>query len=679
MASIERLGGSKQRIVRKVGTTAVLRPLGTPGVPGLNADGTTADEAMTAVDANAASDYRVQSDARLNASYARVIHVAYTPGHTAAQRRDAIAAAMASAQPGDSVVLERGKTWDLVPLAGTVTVTTSGGTATVARAVEVPSGVRFDINGGTLVKDAAFGDGVLVINANPTTGGGDTGTSVVDGTFDGAGVAVSGGAAMWWFGVEGGLVDGLEFTDCDRMALFAAGLADVRFGDIIARDTVGNALVLGQPVAGQELTRCHVGSLRARGTTAWPANTFNFPGNPIAGCFVESTFDVWDARDCAGGIKVYYTDGLQGAAVLLGPQSGAGANSGLKLQGVNSGDVVKGVQISTVRSRGQNAHGLWMEYTEDCKIGQYEGVENVALGTDQDIWMGGQRDHIGSLTSRLAGGTGLYYRSYANRSVVDRAAVINPTGYAVQASMAAGVKHTISDLLATDDRAGSALMTRGIQADGAGGVLEVGRRRISGQTGAAVNVSTGGAKVTSPSAEPSMQVGAWYSSAAPALTTTAGVNNTLRVAPRRIERRTRIVKLAVEVTTAGEAGSTFIPVIYADNGVGVVGSLVVAGSAVASDSTGVKTTDIDVTLEPGVYYFGGVQQGAAATPANYRAPSTPSPDLPIVSTTATPGAAALVGSYTKGSISGAPPSEYASTGMAGAVPPRILFQTAATV
>lgn len=53
-----------------------MRPIIGRGTPGLNADGTTAEEAMTDVDADAGSDFRSQQDARLSASYVGAVMLA---------------------------------------------------------------------------------------------------------------------------------------------------------------------------------------------------------------------------------------------------------------------------------------------------------------------------------------------------------------------------------------------------------------------------------------------------------------------------------------------------------------------------------------------------------------------------------------------------------------------------
>lgn len=419
--------------------------------------------------------------------------VPFNAGHTASQRRAAIQAVLDSAFSGATVRLEAGYTWDVGPAASNITVTTAGGTTSLPYCIKVPSGVTFDLNGSTLRRNAGSGDNILLVNAHPTTGGGDVNIKIINGILDGNSIDNVTAATAWLFGITGGGLDRIHITNARRLGMFIAGCTDMVMGILTADTNQAAPFTFGLNASGQGLTRCHLGTVRVRNTAVYAGNPTNFPGNPIVCVATDCTFDTWDVYSATAGIKVYVTDGLRGSVVVTNTQTGTDTNSGLKLQGDVS-NPVKNVQIAEVRSSNQNGEGLYMERTENCQIGLYDGFQNALLSAAQDVWLGGTRDTLGSVQSRSSSGKGVLFRNYADAERIERVAVKNPVGFAVQASMAAGQQHYIADLLTEDDRGGGALMTRGLQIDGTGGTMNVGRHKITGFTGVPINISAGGAQ-----------------------------------------------------------------------------------------------------------------------------------------------------------------------------------------
>lgn len=152
-------------------------------------------------------------------------------------------------------------------------------------------------------------------------------------------------------------------------------------------------------------------------------------------------------------------------------------------------------------------------------------------------------------------------------------------------------------------------------------------------------------------------------------------NNSMRVAPMVIDAAMVLDRLAVDITTAGETGSTLRPGIYADSGAGVPGSLVVDGGAVAADTTGVKEVTVSVTLAAGIYWVGAVVQAAVTTVPLVRIVNNWTPRVLIRAGTSLPGSASNVAGYTMAGVSGALPASF-TIGAASATIPRIIARVA---
>lgn len=152
-------------------------------------------------------------------------------------------------------------------------------------------------------------------------------------------------------------------------------------------------------------------------------------------------------------------------------------------------------------------------------------------------------------------------------------------------------------------------------------------------------------------------------------------NGLLRVGPVYIAKQCTLIELFSEFTAAGDAGSTFVPALYADTGNGYPGALVALGTAVnTGGAPAVQPSTItpsSVVLTPGVYWIGGVVQNVTVTQPTMRtgqfiAEGGTSGSLP--------GANAAALGYAAGGVTGALPNPFpAGFGGSGFLP-RVGFQ-----
>lgn len=89
--------------------------------------------------------------------------------------------------------------------------------------------------------------------------------------------------------------------------------------------------------------------------------------------------------------------------------------------------------------------------------------------------------------------------------------------------------------------------------------------------------------------------------------------NLLWLWPFDCQRSITISKLACNVTTAGSSGTTIRLGVYASDGAGGIGNLIVDGGTVAGDTTGVKTITLSQAAGPDRLWFGAVWQGTNST------------------------------------------------------------------
>jgi lysophospholipase L1-like esterase len=146
-------------------------------------------------------------------------------------------------------------------------------------------------------------------------------------------------------------------------------------------------------------------------------------------------------------------------------------------------------------------------------------------------------------------------------------------------------------------------------------------------------------------------------------------NASLRVAPWLLTKPLALSRLCAEVTTAGDVGSKFRLGIYADNGNGLPGSLVLDGGQVAGDSATVQELTVSVTLAPGLYWIGGALQSVTTTQPVIRVANNWSPPIPMSAGTSLPASAqSVLGYISSSTVSGALPGSFGGATPSGTIP-----------
>jgi hypothetical protein len=148
-------------------------------------------------------------------------------------------------------------------------------------------------------------------------------------------------------------------------------------------------------------------------------------------------------------------------------------------------------------------------------------------------------------------------------------------------------------------------------------------------------------------------------------------NGTMRLSPWLVRRPISLARLGAEITTAGEAGSALRLVIYADNGSGFPGALVVDAGTINGASVGVQEVTVNVTLQPGLYWVGGAVQNAPTTQPGVRTIANLTPPVVIGLGQTLPSAAGTVVGYA-GAASGAAPSTFPIGNPGSGFAPRII-------
>lgn len=136
----------------------------------------------------------------------------------------------------------------------------------------------------------------------------------------------------------------------------------------------------------------------------------------------------------------------------------------------------------------------------------------------------------------------------------------------------------------------------------------------------------------------------------------------LRAHPIVVTATTTFDRIATHCTTL--SGSALARLgIYADNGRGQPGALVLDAGTVALSSTGVRTITISQVLNPGIYHVASVHQAANTVVQNY----TQNPFKYILSTNSPDNYSFSVAeSYFQNSVSGALPGTFTVGGTGGA-------------
>lgn len=157
-------------------------------------------------------------------------------------------------------------------------------------------------------------------------------------------------------------------------------------------------------------------------------------------------------------------------------------------------------------------------------------------------------------------------------------------------------------------------------------------------------------------------------------------NQNLRLSPMLVPNLLTISQLGAEITVAGEAGSVLRLGVYTNTrnaGRPYPGSLLAEG-ATQVDGTSATVQEVvltgNLTLQPGLYWCGGVVQAAPTTQPTVRIISLAG-ILGLVSTGAPSAAGQLLG-YSQSAVSGALPATFTSTLSSIGASPRLHFRLA---
>lgn len=175
----------------------------------------------------------------------------------------------------------------------------------------------------------------------------------------------------------------------------------------------------------------------------------------------------------------------------------------------------------------------------------------------------------------------------------------------------------------------------------------------------AVNVNTG---AVSYDGAPSFAPGSYYITNSPGSTSTASIGQgILRLLPWYIQSGVSLTRIGAEVTAAGDAGSKFRLGIYADNGSGYPGALVLDAGQINGDSNTVQEVTITQSLTPGLYWIGGATQSVSSTAPTYRVVTTWHPTVPMSTGASAPTAGQLVVGYQQSSVTGGLPATFTTS------------------
>lgn len=153
---------------------------------------------------------------------------------------------------------------------------------------------------------------------------------------------------------------------------------------------------------------------------------------------------------------------------------------------------------------------------------------------------------------------------------------------------------------------------------------------------------------------------------------------TLRLSPWLVQRTIPIARLGAEVATVGEAGSKFRITLYGDTGSTYPGALIVDAGQIAGDVADRHELTVSTTLQPGLYWVGGVVQAVTTTQPTMRtvldwhAPA----QIPMGATLATVTANAKPVCLTTAGVTGAAPASFPAGASQGGIAGRIFARSA---
>jgi hypothetical protein len=677
---------------------------GAPGVKGdkgdKGADGSNVVPTQQAIEQAIISDGPAKT--ALNATYASKAGIEIVAvGDGVADDSAAIRAALASAQPGQTVYGKPGAVYRIATAQTSTTFYVPSGTTTMPCGVVIPDGVWFDTRGATLLNGGV--EMVLVTNEAAFTNASshDVGGGLINAVLDGASFADK------WL-IQMAKLDGfqldVEVKNAKLGGIQIYNATRLRSNYLRAENVMGQPFAIGYPTAALVVSDSTFGEISAENVSPYAPNTFNFPGNAFYGEMQRCTIDTMVAKNCAAGIKLAEKCvDLTIGKINMDTCGDAQGNSGVKFQGTNATSGPYRIHVGQITASNQWAFGLWMDYSQDCVVDSYVGYNNQTGGTGADVWIGGKRDQIGSMKSVNAGARAIYFRPYAADIHLGSVQVLNPgtvttTANERSALVIAGGSGTILNFLATDDRA-TKLMWRGISVDDATAQVQIARARITGAvdqpyrvvsgatvgetlvagttTTAQIKLAAMASPITTGQALQTFLKAGTYNYTLP--TTGVTTNNslgigTLRATPWFVSRAVTVSRIGAEITVAGDAGSVLRLGLYADDGTGYPGALVSGSEAtIPSDVVGPAEATISATIQPGVYWAVGVVQGVTTTQPAVRVPANV---MVSIGRTTMPTAGNAEICYTQANVTGALPATFTTAVATAGQAPRIFVKVA---
>lgn len=158
-------------------------------------------------------------------------------------------------------------------------------------------------------------------------------------------------------------------------------------------------------------------------------------------------------------------------------------------------------------------------------------------------------------------------------------------------------------------------------------------------------------------------------------TSTALTNTQMRASPFYVPNTVTVTRVGAEVTTVGEAGSKVRLGIYADDGTGRPGALVLDAGQIAGDSATVQEiTGLSATIGPGWYWSAWAVQSAPTTVPTLRA-GQQSQSFAACDVNGIPNANQSVTGFQQSGVSGALPNPFGVPSGGSGIGTRIFIKT----
>lgn len=172
--------------------------------------------------------------------------------------------------------------------------------------------------------------------------------------------------------------------------------------------------------------------------------------------------------------------------------------------------------------------------------------------------------------------------------------------------------------------------------------------------------------------------GSYLFPSSPNNTSTANTlgTGTLRAVPFYTPVALSVARIGAEITAAGDAGGRLRLGVYADNGSGFPGALVIDAGTIAADAvaTAEATLASPVTLTPGWYWLAAVVQAVTTTQPTVRIGAAATPGFLFTPGTALPGAGSTAVGYSMTGVTGALPAAWSPTLTPTGAAPRLLLK-----